>query len=269
MSRLRMIYATILAAIMLVSVYYAFSGYSDMGRGISAMLGIPLAPDFGSCILALTPADYANNFLSSLEKWIDGYIRQPLVSLCSLETKRGKSYRLYNTAISLLCSLVMLLWFKIGISVLPAIALLLVPTLLDCLFGINRNLREKKKLKPLAWIYTFAFVTLFWALIKTRDLSSLELIFGNITLFKPLQSHLINITLINFEVLIALAIMAFIQLPVICGIFARRHSSPFARNNTLTWIWSLMILVLFILCIYYYLPQYPALSTTPFRDIIF
>ncbi len=259
----------ILAALLLISVYYAFSGYSDMGRGISAMLGIPLAPDFGACILALTPADYARNFLSSLFSWIDDYIRRPLSELCSLENKSQKPHKILSTSISLFCSLVMLLWFKIGISVLPAIAILLVPTLLDGLFGINSNLRVKKKLRPLAWIYTFSFVTLFWMLIKTRDLSSLEIIFGNITLSKPLQSYLLSSTLLNFEILIALAIMTIVQLPVICGILSHRHASPFVKNSAFIWGWSLLILMIFILCIYYYLPQYPALSTMPFRDIIF
>ena len=259
----------ILAAILLISVYYAFSGYSDMGRGISAMLGIPLAPDFGSCILALTPDDYARNFLSSLSLWIDDYIRLPLSSLCSLEKKQGKSQKIWGTAISLFCSLVLLLWFKIGVSVLPAIALLLLPTLIDCLFGVNRSLRENKKLKPLGWLFTFSFVTLFWMLIKTRDLSSLEVIFGNMTLFKPLQSYLLSSTLLNFEMLIVLAIMATVQLPVIFGTFSRRHQSPFVKNSTFLWIWSLLILAIFILCIYYYLPQYPALATMPFHDIIF
>jgi alginate O-acetyltransferase complex protein AlgI len=261
--------AVILAALLLISVYYAFSGYSDMGRGISAMLGIHLAPDFGACILAITPADYANNFLSSLSMWIDDYIRRPLSSLCSLDQRQGNSQRILSTAISLFCSLVVLLWFKIGISVLPAIALLLVPTLLDALFGVNRGLRAKKQLWPLGWVYTFSFVTLFWMLIKTRDLSSLEIIFGNITLWKPLQSYLMSSTLINLEILIALAIMVIIQLPVICGIVSRRHGSPFVKSNAFIWIWSLLVLIIFILCIYYYLPQYPALSTMPFRDIIF
>ena len=163
----------------------------------------------------------------------------------------------------------MLLWFKIGISVLPAIALLLVPTLLDCLFGIDKALRKNKILRPLGWIYTFSFVTLFWMLIKTRDLSSLEIIFGNITLFKPLQSFLLNSTLLNLEMLIVFTIMAIVQLPVIFGIWSRRHQSPFVKNSAFLWAWSLLILVIFVLCIYYYLPQYPALTTMPFRDIIF
>ena len=261
--------AVILAAILLVSVYYAFSGYSDMGRGISAMLGIPLAPDFGACILSFTPADYANNFLSSLSLWIDDYIRRPLSSLCAIDEKSVKAKKFWNTAVSLFCALVLLLWFKIGISVLPAIALLLVPTLLDCLLDVNHALRKRKGLKPLGWIYTFSFVTLFWMLIKTRDLSSLEIIFGNITLFKPMQSFLLNSTLLNLEILIVLAIMAVVQLPVIFGIWSRRHQSPFVRNSAFLWVWSLLILVIFVLCIYYYLPQYPALSTMPFRDIIF
>ncbi|MBQ8259507.1 MAG: hypothetical protein IJY97_08090 [Clostridia bacterium] len=261
--------AVILASILLVSVYYAFSGYSDMGRGISAMLGIPLAPDFGSCILSLTPADYSSNFLSSLSLWISDYIHKPLSSLCSLEKKSGKVQKIWSTAISLFCTLVLLLWFKIGISVLPAIAILLIPTLLDGLFGVNKALRERKRLRPLGWIFTFSFVTLFWMLIKTRDLSSLEIIFGNMTFFKPLQSFLLNSTLLNLEIVIVLVIMAIVQLPVIFGVASRRHQSPFVKNSAFLWIWSLLILAIFVLCIYYYLPQFPALATMPFRDIIF
>jgi hypothetical protein len=53
------------------------------------MLGIPLAPDFGSCILCYTPIMYAQNFFASLKDWIDDYIRAPLCELVGIEKRSG------------------------------------------------------------------------------------------------------------------------------------------------------------------------------------
>lgn len=259
----------ILAVLLLTSVYFAFSGYSDMARGICAMLGMRLAPDFGVCLLAKTPMEYANNFLASLSDWIRDYIRKPLSSALLLESYGTRRRKAARAIISAICALVMLLWFKIGIRVLPAIAILLIPPVLGELVDINDLLEKKKILKPIGRIATFLVVTLFWTLIRTRDLSSLEVILGNITLGKPLQYYLINQTLFNLEVPLILALILLVQLPVILGMLSKRKQSPFIRSGKWRWAWSMLILAVFILCIYYYLPQYPSLATEPFRDIIF
>ena len=258
-----------LAVLMLCAVYFAFSGYSDMARGICAMLGIRLAPDFGVCLLARTPMEYASNFLASLGEWIKDYIRKPLTSTLPLDTYAPRRRKLANAAISAICALVMLMWFKIGLRVLPAIAILLIPPVVGELIDVNALIEKKKILRPLGRICTFLFATLFWMLIRTRDLSSLEVIFGNITLGKPLQYYLINQTLFNLEMPLILAFIALVQLPVIFGVLSKKRPSPFTRSSNWRWCWSMLILGVFVLCIYYYLPQYPALATEPFRDIIF
>ncbi len=261
--------AIMLAILLLISVYYSFSGYSDMGRGIAAMLGITLSPDFGSCLLACTPTEYTRNFLASLGEWINDYIRLPLISIFGIEKRSGTPRKIVDTAVSVICALAVLLWFKIGISVLPAIAILLIPSLLNGIFDVESQLEKKKNLKPVGFAATFLFTTLFWMLIKTRDLSSLEVIFGNMTLFNPMQSYLINQTLSNLELPLVLALIIIVQLPVIFGLARRKHQSPFIKNGAFRWCWTLLILAVFVLCIYYYLPQYPSLATEPFRDIIF
>ncbi len=258
-----------LALLLLVSVYFGFSGYSDMGRGISAMLGIPLAPDFGSCLLACTTMQYARNFLSSLSSWISDYIRIPLSHAVKIDSKTGIHARLLRAAVSAVCALSLLLWFKIGIRVLPAIAFLLLPAVLDGLFDIEGFLEKKKFLKPLSFIITYLFIIVFWMLIKTRDMSSLEVVFGNLTFSMPLQSYLINQTFFNLEFPLVFALILLVQFPIILGVLWQRHQSPFVKSAPLRWCWSLLILAVFVLCIYYYLPQYPSLATEPFRDIIF
>jgi alginate O-acetyltransferase complex protein AlgI len=259
----------ILALLLLTAVYFAFSGYSDMARGICAMLGISLQPDFGVCLLVHTPMEYANNFLASLGEWIRDYIRRPLTVMLpgNIEDRRKK--KALNALISAICALFLLLWFKIGIRVLPAIAILLIPPVVGELVDLKELFERKKILKTIGSIATFLFVTLFWMLIRTRDLSSLEVIFGNITIGKPLQYYLTSQTLINLELPIILAFIALVQLPVILGVTFKRHQSPFLKSGKWRFAWSMLLLAVFILCIYYYLPQYPALATEPFRDIIF
>lgn len=258
----------ILAILLLTAVYFAFSGYSDMARGIAAMLGISLAPDFGICIMARTPTEYAKNFLASLSEWIRDYIRIPLTNALPLEGYSPRKRKAARAVISALCALVLLLWFKIGIRVLPAIAILLIPPVIGELFDRD-SLLEKKYIKPLVRIATFFFATLFWMLIKTRDLSSLEVIFGNITLSNPLQTYLISQTLFNLEMPLIVSLLLLVRLPEIFGLLAKRHQSPFVRSGKWRLGWSMAILAVFILCVYFYLPQYPDLATEPFRDIIF
>lgn len=258
-----------LAVLLLVYVYFAFSGFSDMGRGLSAMLGIPLSPDFGSCLLAYTPTLYAANFMSSLSAWINDYIKNPLHSALHVEKQKPIAKRILSAIISSVCALALLLWFKIGISVLPAIAILLLPALLNELFKIGDILQKHKYLRPVSFLISYLFLTLFWMLIKTRDMSSLEILFGNMTLSMPLQSYLVNQTFFNFEFPLVLALIILVQLPMILGVIFKKHQSPFVKIGAFRWCWSLLILAVFVLCIYYYLPQYPALATEPFRDIIF
>ncbi len=259
-----------LALLLLLAVYFSFSGYSDMGRGLSAMLGIPLAPDFGSCLLSKTPTEYARNFLSSLGLWIDDYIRVPLCALVKLPAKpKTIRERIINAAVCAVCALAILLWFKIGIRVLPAIALLLIPAAADGFFDLDDLLTKNKYLRPIWRLATFMFVTIFWMLIKTRDLSSLELIFGNMTLSMPLQSYTVNQTFATLEFPLILVLILIVQFPMILSIITKKNQSLFVKSGALRWGWSLLILATFVLCIYYYLPQYPSLATAPFRDIIF
>ena len=259
----------LLGVLLLSAVYFAFSGYSDMGRGISAMLGIPLEPDFGSAILSYTPLIYARNFLSSLSDWIDDYIRRPLHGMLGIEKRAGFSRTALGTAVSIVCSLALLTWFKIGVRALPAIAILLIPAILDGLFNSDAFVKKHKALIPISWLFTLPVTTLFWMLIRTRNLSNLESVFSKFALSQPLQSYLISQTFFNLEFPLVLAMILLVQLPMIFGILSGRRRSAFASTPAVRWVWSLLILSVFVFSIYYYLPQYPALATEPFRDIIF
>ena len=259
----------ILAILLLVGVYFSFSGYSNMGRGIAAMLGIRINPDFGTCLGSYTPKMYFRNFLSSLTLWIEDYIRYPLAKALCLDSKKGYKKQLATVVVSAAGSLVLLLWFIIGISVLPAIAILLIPSIIFPLFKLDELLEKKKYLRPIGWLVTMTFITVFWLIVKTRNIDTLTILFGNLTSFIPLQSYLIFNAFANLELPLVCLLMLIVEFPVIAGRLTRRKQTSFVRTQGFRWVWSMLILIIFVASIYYYLPQYPDLASIPFHDMIF
>lgn len=264
-----LILAFILSVLLLVGVYFSFSGYSDMGRGIAAMLGIRINPDFGACLFAYSPKIYFRNFMSSLTLWIDDYIRTPLANALKLESKQGNSKRIAAAIVSVAGALSLLLWFKIGISAMPAIALLLLPSVIFPMLDLDEKLKASKHWRWLGWLFTMAYAAVFWLIVKTRDLSSLLVLYGNLTIFQPLQSFTVFNAFDNLEIPLVVLITLIVELPVIIGMLTRRRQSSILRTQGFRWVWSLLILAIFVASIYYYLPQYPDLASAPFRDIIF
>ena len=152
---------------------------------------------------------------------------------------------------------------------LPACIVLLLPAIFNGLFDCDEWIKNHKFAIPFSWLGTLIVTTLFWMVIRTRNMQSLELIFGSFNFSMPMQSYLVNQTFFNLEFPLVLSLIFIVQLPMLCAFLFKKQPSPFVKLAPVRWIWSLFILGIFVLCIYYYLPQYPALATEPFRDIIF
>jgi alginate O-acetyltransferase complex protein AlgI len=59
-------------------IYTDFSGYSDMARGVSKMLGIELALNFNLPYFSRSPAEFWRRWHISLSEWVRDYIYIPL-----------------------------------------------------------------------------------------------------------------------------------------------------------------------------------------------
>ena len=73
-----LIVAIIMLAILFFSVYFSFSGYSDMGVGIARIFGVRLNLDSHPPFASPTPAAYFTGFSRSLRGFIDEYFIFPL-----------------------------------------------------------------------------------------------------------------------------------------------------------------------------------------------
>ncbi|MGZ3682974.1 MAG: MBOAT family O-acyltransferase [Bdellovibrionota bacterium] len=61
-----------------INFYAEFSGYVDMARGISRLLGIRLAPNFKAPFAATNPQDFWQRWHLSLSFWLRDYVLFPL-----------------------------------------------------------------------------------------------------------------------------------------------------------------------------------------------
>ena len=59
-------------------IYYDFSGYTDMARGVGRMFGVTLTENFNNPYLATSIADFWRRWHISFSRWILDYIFKPL-----------------------------------------------------------------------------------------------------------------------------------------------------------------------------------------------
>lgn len=253
----------ILSGLLLLSVYYSFSGYSDMGRGISMMLGIPLACDFGSCLYSTSVTEYMENFMNSLYCWFYDYIINPLKKILPHQ----KTAAAFASTAGFIC---MLFWYRASLPVLGAMIPVMILTWLDARYDVRRRLSRNILTRSFGRLITLAVMSVFWLLIRTQDVAALSEQIRSMTFIAPLQSYNLYLTLFNREFFLIAVLIFLVRYPVIHGSVAR-HFVMFKSEKyetTAQWVWSLLLMSVFVFSLMYLLPQYPSLASMPFLDIL-
>jgi D-alanyl-lipoteichoic acid acyltransferase DltB (MBOAT superfamily) len=250
---------SILVLLLLVGVYFAFSGFSDMGRGLSAMLGIPLESDFGNCFLSATPSDYFKNFLKSLWLWMKDYLRAPI------ECRFGKDRRIVRIASAAAVCVAIMLWYRAS----PQMLLLMIPIIifvvLDRAFSLKKRFSQNLLARAVGVLLTVVCVAIFWVLIKSRNVNMLINAISGYSPAPSLQSYNMFMTVFSPELIAVCALIFFIMLP---QIFAARKKPVSKRAaDIFSWSWTSVVVIVFVITLLFVMPQYPELATTPFWDI--
>ena len=168
--------ALLLAALQSLSLYAFFSGYSDIARGVSLMVGLGIESDMGNPFFNLTPSEYLRGFFKGFSAFFKRYIAAPVIS------RLGEN--LFNRILSsLLSAAVLLLLFCQNHESL----LLLLPFTAAAeyfvLFGRSSKRRPSLVRRCLGYIVTFTVISIAWAIVSssgsTAIVESLRLILSN------------------------------------------------------------------------------------------
>jgi D-alanyl-lipoteichoic acid acyltransferase DltB (MBOAT superfamily) len=141
-------------------IYFDFSGYTDMARGIARMMGIDLMLNFRCPYLATDLGDFWNRWHISLSTWFRDYVYIPLGG------NRHGAFRMYrNIFLAMVISGVWhgAAWTFVIWGVLHAVGRMATRPL-----ERSRFYRERVP-RPIKQAATFAFVCLTWIFFRAEN----------------------------------------------------------------------------------------------------
>lgn len=140
-------------------LYFDFSGYCDMAKGLGGMLGIRIPENFDSPYRAVTVADFWKRWHITLTRFLTKYIYIPLGG-----NRKGKA-RMYGN--------ILLVFFLSGLWHGAGWNFILWGLLHGLLLVLTRMAGERLRRIP-DWInrtFTFLFVTTAWVLFRSETLA--------------------------------------------------------------------------------------------------
>jgi len=155
-------------------IYFDFSGYTDMARGVARMLGLRLMLNFNAPYLATGLGDFWNRWHISLSTWFRDYVYIPLGG-----NRRGTARTYVNMAATMAISGLWhgASWTFVAWGALHALGRVATRRLEQTPFYRDRVPTFVKRL----WV--FLFVTLAWVFFRAASFSDAWLILGRIFSF--------------------------------------------------------------------------------------
>ena len=193
-----------------LQIYFDFSGYSDMARGLGRMFGFEFLENFRYPYISVSVTEFWRRWHISLSTWFREYVYIPLGG-----NRRGKGRQLLN---------LLIVWFLTGLwhgaswnfalwGLYYAVLLILEKLFL---------LRVLEKLpKPARHLYTLLVVMIGWALFYFEDLGDLGEFMGRLWIPVPASSGSLPL-IASFLPLMAVA--AFAATPIPASLAVKRDT---------------------------------------------
>lgn len=142
-------------------IYFDFSGYTDMARGIARMMGIHLMLNFNNPYLALSMGDFWKRWHISLSSWFRDYVYIPLGG-----NRKGKLATYRNLFITMVLSGLWhgAAWTFVLWGAVHALGNFATRELERTPFYVNRLPKIVKQL------FVFALVTLAWVFFRAGSI---------------------------------------------------------------------------------------------------
>lgn len=246
-------------------VLFSLSGYSDMGVGLSYMFGIPLESDYGNVFSACTVGEYRNRFMYSLSLWINDYI------LFYIHRKTNDKSRKKRTAVeSTVLTVVFFLWFGIKPSVFPILAIIALIVWIDAVTDLRTRINRAFVLRIIGRILTLILVCMLWSASKINSFSVMfEYMKGLFSSSAPSWSITDIFSAFSLLKVLTVCVIGFILfIPLtetskrICG------KMPAKLLSAVDVLFTVFVFALFVLSIFYFLPQFPQYAASAFDTLV-
>ena len=232
-----------------VAVYAFFSGYSDMGTGVSIMYGVKL-PDnnFDRPLTAVSVLDYVRRFMSTVYGFAQDYIGH---AICAHSSSKTVSSLSYFASFEFL-----LFWFSADTRA----AVILSPlALLTALIAANTKERVRSLLvRAASGVFVFFITALVWGVLLISDIDTLPHLLSNLVLdiSNPTGGVLFGgFSMVRYAVTF---LITFITLAVLDrSVHAPGEYELTKGKAVLTTVINCIMLLMFAFSLLFYYPQFP------------
>lgn len=247
---------------MYLIVFFAFSGYSDMGVGICVMIGMPVRRDYQNPLTLTSPMAYLRRFFISFYEFWEEYVTAPLKK-CTFATSRIR-----EALSAVVYILVLTLWFRVDAHA-PLIALpLIVAVLLELLTPAGKFFTRRIG-KVFGWLLTMTVTMLFWTMQRLGSYVKLGEYLHNLSETSgSYQSLYTFATSIGFDFIIVAAVALVVLLPLSHTGETLTRSVPAKLRGVTDALISFVLMVLLILVVIYFMPQFPQYAVDPYAYFV-
>ena len=252
-------FAILLAALQSLSLYAFFSGYSDIARGISCMMGIELDRDMGDPFANSTPTAYLRGFFKGFSVFFRKYITNSVIGVM------GENLLSRGISAALSAMFLLLLFCQNLESLLVLIPFAMVAEYFVLFVRPPKNQSSLVK-RIFGAVCTFFVMSLAWAVVSSNGVSDM-VDFCRSILTNPVFyiSHSTADELLNLK---------FIVLPVFGAVCAQAAEYIFEKWDDngenkkgytfFKCITAAGLLIAFCIGVVLLLPQFPGLSSDVF-----
>jgi alginate O-acetyltransferase complex protein AlgI len=155
-------------------IYFDFSGYTDMARGVARLLGIRLMLNFNNPYLADGLGDFWRRWHISLSTWFKDYVYVPLGG-----SRCGEARTYFNMCATMVISGLWhgAMWTFVIWGALHALGRVVTRAL------ERTRIYQQHVPRTVKQLWTFCFVTFAWIFFRANSFADAQLIVGRIAQF--------------------------------------------------------------------------------------
>lgn len=213
-----------------LQIYFDFSGYSDMARGLGRMFGFEFLENFNYPYISKTITEFWRRWHISLSTWFKEYVYIPLGG-----NRKGLAKQIIN---------ILIVWSLTGLWHGASWNFVLWGMYYGIILIIEKTFLLKVLNKIPSFfghIYSFLIVMFGWVLFYFEDITSLRNFIVRLFTIEATSSNG-NIIVVSYIPMLILGAIA--ATPIIKNIFAKKQDSIVVRYSKI-----IVCSVLFVLCV--------------------
>lgn len=249
--------------LVVMTVFFALSGWSDMGCGLALMFGIRIPRDFDFSLMARTPGEFFASIFRGLSLWIDDYAISPIRRRFFRDHKK-----LFSAVSHGICVVFVIMWLRTTVVSTMAAVLAGIIVFAEEYFGLSTLVTSRKPMYPIGWLVSFLVAAFVCCAVTSEGIVSFGESLSRLGVVSSLDIYYVYNALSGFKYI-------FIVIAgILLGLLSHRRDAIIERlpkKGVLVYdaVGTAILMIMFVFTLLYFMPRYPQYASGVFEFFSF